>query len=232
MTTGKRRAAFAFGMALGCLLAALPFLSGCCRERYCCRDRTPVRVYGSRTVLNPAAKWGGKISLQDPWIAEAMNGFFKEYAGRLGLPEDLRVYCHPDGASLLYGWTDESGLPKLMTQTARPSLWFNLTTLNGRLAEAQERDWGFVVTPRFARARRENRAVTTLHEFWHQYMQIKRCGVVRYWLAYAGEFVTKGYSAMCIEKEAYAVNDLFEKYIEERYGIVFRKRKAGHTCPR
>lgn len=217
---------------LFCLVVSLPFLVGCSKARYCCADNVPVQIHGTRAVLNPAADWGGKTPLQDPWVIEALNAFFAEHAAEMGLPDDISVHNHPDGASLLYTWTNTYGLPEMMQQTARQAVWFNILSLNGRLAIAQERDWGFIATPAFARDHRENRAITILHEFWHQYSQIKYCGVTRYWFAYAGQFLANGYFNMPLEKEAYAASDRFEKFIEARYNVIFKKRSGGKRCGR
>lgn len=212
------------------MVLALPLLSGCGKARYCCMNNVPVQIHGTRKVLSPAGDWGGKLSIQDPWILEAINGFFAEHAAQLGLPGDIRSRSHNDGVSLVYVWTGESGLPNMLVQSARPSLWFNIISLNGRLFNAQERDWGFVATPRFARDHRENRAITIVHEFWHQYTQIRNCGVLRYWLAYAGQVATHSYFDMPFEQQAYCVSDMFEKYIASRYGIVFKSKSGGRKC--
>ncbi len=178
------------------------------------------------TPCNPHGDWGARISLQDPFIICSINSFLQDKGPQFGLPAGMAVTPHPNGYSLTYHWTDADGTLVELHQTARPSVWFAAISLNGVTINAQERGWGFVTGFRgFGRKPVHERAEITLHEFIHQFLQIREMGGFRYWTSYTAQFLTRGYSRITFEKEAHAVSKAYYRHLSELCGM--RLNSAG-----
>ncbi len=191
------------------------------------------RGCGSRKVrpCDPHANWGTMVSLQDPFVTMTLNGFFRERGQHFGLPPDLTVRNHPNGHSLIYEWDSADGTKMAVQQTARPSVWFTVVSVNGVLINAQERDWGFVTTfRRFSRKSVFERAERTLHEFIHQFKQIGTMGNLCYWTSYSLQFLTRGYSRIGFEKEAHAVSMDYRRYITELCRLQYLNAAPVRRC--
>lgn len=177
--------------------------------------------------------WGVRIPLQDPFAICSINSFLRDKGPQFGLPEGMAVKPHPNGYSLTYQWTDADGTLIELHQTARPSMWFAIISLNGVTINAQERGWGFVTGFRgFGRKPAHVRAEITLHEFIHQFLQIRELGGFHYWSSYSLQFLTRGYSRITFEKEAHAVSEAYYRHLAELCGKQFssppgRKRRPA-----
>jgi hypothetical protein len=95
-------------------------------------------------------------------------------------PDDERAYvfppgtrCRASGRNLVYTVPGEGEI----VQAAEVSPWFwTQQAVAGTSFNVQERSWGFIVASRSRWDRRapRDRAVTILHELYHQHMQIRR----------------------------------------------------------
>ncbi len=116
------------------------------------------------------------------------------------------------GANLVFGIPGEGDFVQAAEQS--PAFWM-LQVAAGTNFNVQERSWGFVVASRSRWDQRgpRRRAITILHELYHQHMQMRRRFVgwsLAYWIAYDAAYPFTGWDGHWAEVEgphaAFAVN--------------------------
>ncbi len=68
--------------------------------------------------------------------------------------------------------------------------------------------------------------ITMIHELWHQMMQINRPGTVRYWSAYAYQFLFHGYDRMECECWALQLNSMVADFLKTHKNVTLEVKEG------